>query len=105
MRLGGKMVSDKLVLTALKHVLDPEIGINIVDLGLVYEVKVDNGNVYIKMTMTTPGCPLHESISRGAEEAVRQLPGVESVTVDLVWEPAWTPDRMSEWARKQLGWK
>ena len=98
------MVSEKLILTALKHVLDPEIGINIVDLGLVYEVKVENGNVEIKMTMTTPGCPLHESISNGAEEAVRQLPGVENVKVDLVWEPAWTPDRMTDWARKQLGW-
>ncbi|HKZ71425.1 MAG TPA: iron-sulfur cluster assembly protein [Nitrospirota bacterium] len=99
------MVSEKLILTALKHVLDPEIGVNIVDLGLVYEVKVENGDVYIQMTMTTPGCPLHESISKGAEEAVRQLPGVESVKVDLVWEPAWTPERMSDWARKQLGWK
>ena len=99
------MVSEKLILTALKHVLDPEIGVNIVDLGLVYEVKVENGDVYIKMTMTTPGCPLHESISKGAEEAVRQLPGVESVQVDLVWDPAWTPERMSDWARKQLGWK
>ena len=99
------MVSEKLILTALKHVLDPEIGVNIVDLGLVYEVKVENGDVYIKMTMTTPGCPLHESISKGAEEAVRQLPGVESVKVDLVLEPAWTPERMSDWARKQLGWK
>ena len=99
------MVSEKLILTALKHVLDPEIGVNIVDLGLVYEVKVENGDVYIKMTMTTPGCPLHESISKGTEEAVRQLPGVENVKVDLVWEPAWTPERMSDWARKQLGWK
>ena len=99
------MVSEKLILTALKHVLDPEIGINIVDLGLVYEVRVENGNVYIKMTMTTAGCPLHESISNGAEEAVRQLPGVENVKVDLVWEPAWTPDRMTDWARKQLGWE
>jgi len=99
------MVSEKLILTALKHVLDPEIGVNIVDLGLVYEVKVENGDVYITMTMTTPGCPLHESISKGAEEAVRQLPGVENVKVDLVWEPAWTPERMSDWARKQLGWK
>jgi len=99
------MVSEKLILTALKHVLDPEIGVNIVDLGLVYEVKVENGDVYITMTMTTPGCPLHESISKGAEEAVRQLPGVENVKVDLVWQPAWTPERMSDWARKQLGWK
>ncbi len=99
------MVSETLILTALKHVLDPEIGVNIVDLGLVYEVKVENGDVYITMTMTTPGCPLHESISKGAEEAVRQLPGVENVKVDLVWQPAWTPERMSDWARKQLGWK
>ena len=99
------MISETLILTALKHVLDPEIGVNIVDLGLVYEVKVENGDLYIKMTMTTPGCPLHESISKGAEEAVRQLPGVENVKVDLVWEPAWTPERMSDWARKQLGWK
>lgn len=99
------MVSEQLILTALKHVLDPEIGVNIVDLGLVYEVKVENGDVHIRMTMTTPGCPLHESISKGAEEAVRQLPGVENVKVDLVWEPAWTPERMSDWARKQLGWK
>ena len=99
------MISETLILTALKHVLDPEIGVNIVDLGLVYEVKVENGDVYITMTMTTPGCPLHESISKGAEEAVRQLPGVENVKVDLVWQPAWTPERMSDWARKQLGWK
>lgn len=99
------MISEKLILTALKHVLDPEIGLNIVDLGLIYNVRVEDGNVHIKMTMTTPGCPLHESISRGAEEAVRHLPGVESVKVDLVWDPPWTPDRMSDWARKQLGWK
>ena len=99
------MVSEKLILTALKHVLDPEIGVNIVDLGLVYEVKVENGDVYIQMTMTTPGCPLHESISKGAEEAVRQFPGGARVKVDLVWERAWTPERMSDWARKQLGWK
>lgn len=99
------MISEKLILTALKHVLDPEIGLNIVDMGLVYEVKVEDGNVHIKMTMTTPGCPLHASISKGAEEAVKQLPGVESVKVDLVWEPPWTPDKMSDWARKQLGWK
>lgn len=97
------MISEKLILTALKHVLDPEIGINIVDLGLIYEVKVENGDVHIKMTMTTPGCPLHESISKGAEEAVKQLPGVDSVKVDLVWDPPWTPERLSDWAKKQLG--
>lgn len=99
------MVSEQLIRTALKHVLDPEIGINIVDLGLIYDVKVDDGNVHITMTMTTAGCPLHASISKGAEEAVKQLPGVDNVNVELVWEPAWTPDRMTDWARKELGWK
>lgn len=100
------MVSENLILTALKHVLDPELGINIVDLGLVYDVKSEeNGDVHIKMTMTTAGCPLHASISKGAEEAVKQLPGVENVSVELVWEPAWSPERLTDWARKQLGWK
>ncbi|MBI5755540.1 MAG: metal-sulfur cluster assembly factor [Nitrospirae bacterium] len=99
------ILSEQLILTALKHVIDPEIGINIVDLGLIYDVKLDAGNVYIKMTMTTPGCPLHESIAKGAEEAVRQLQGIESVKVDLVWDPPWTPDRISNWAKKQLGWR
>ncbi|MCC7202401.1 MAG: metal-sulfur cluster assembly factor [Nitrospirae bacterium] len=98
-------LTEQLILTALKHVIDPEIGINIVDLGLVYDVKLDGGDVIIKMTMTTPGCPLHESIARGAEDAARQLEGVSTVKVDLVWDPPWTPDRISDWARKQLGWK
>lgn len=97
------MISEKLVLAALKHVVDPEIGLNIVDLGLIYAVVVEDGNVYIKMTMTTRGCPLHESISRGAEEAVRHLPGVKNVKVEIVWDPPWTPERISEWGRKQLG--
>jgi len=99
------ILSEQLILTALKHVIDPEIGVNIVDLGLIYDVKLEAGNVYIKMTMTTAGCPLHESIAKGAEEAVRQLQGVESVKVDLVWDPPWTPDRISNWAKNQLGWK
>ncbi len=100
------LLTEQLILTAMKHVIDPEIGINIVDLGLVYDVKLDeNGSVIIKMTMTTAGCPLHESIARGAEDAVRQLHGVSSVRVDLVCDPPWTPDRISDWARKQLGWK
>ena len=99
------MLTEQLILTALKHVIDPELGVNIVDLGLVYDVKLDGSDVVIKMTMTTAGCPLHESISRGAEDAGRQLEGVSSAKVDLVWDPPWTPDRISDWARKQLGWK
>ena len=94
------MLTEQLIFTALKHVIDPEIGINIVDLGLVYDVKLlDGGDVSIKMTMTTAGCPLHESIARGAEDAVRQLEGVSGVKVDLVWDPPWTPDRISDWAK------
>jgi len=99
------MLTEKLVLAALKHVVDPEIGLNIVDLGLIYDVKIEDGNVHIKMTMTTQGCPLHESITRGAEEAIRQLPEVKDVTIEVVWDPPWTPDRISEWGKQKLGWK
>lgn len=99
------MVTEKLVLAALKHVVDPEIGLNVVDLGLIYDVKIEDGHVHVKMTMTTRGCPLHESITRGAEEAIRQLPGVKDVNIEVVWDPPWTPDRISEWGRQKLGWK
>lgn len=89
---------------ALRSVIDPEIGINVVDLGLVYEAESDHGHVRVAMTMTTPACPLGESLSREAETAIRQkFPGLASVTVNLVWEPAWDPSMMSAAARERLG--
>jgi len=93
------------VRTALTEVNDPEIGINIVDLGLIYGIEVINGSVFVKMTMTTRACPLHAYLSKAAEDAIRgHFPDVKAVHIELVWEPPWDPARMSELARKQLGW-
>jgi metal-sulfur cluster biosynthetic enzyme len=93
------------VRAALKEVDDPEIGINIVDLGLVYGIEVINDRVFVKMTMTTPACPLHAYLSKTAEDSIRRhFPDVNAVHIELVWEPPWEAGRMSEAARKQLGW-
>ena len=92
------------VRAALRRVIDPEIGVNVVDLGLVYEVRIEDGHVHVVMTMTTAACPLGESIAREAREAIRQnVGGVISVSVQLVWEPARQPSMMSEAARARLG--
>ncbi len=98
------MIQNSTILEALKKVIDPELGLNIVDLGLIYDVQVEGGAVEVTMTLTTPGCPLHMAIARGAETAVRNLPGVASATVHVVWDPPWTPERMSPEARAHLGW-
>lgn len=87
----------------LREVYDPELGVNIVDLGLVYEIRNDDGDVYVRMTLTTPGCPLHDTITSAVERLLREQPGVRSVKVDVVWNPPWSPDKMSEEAKRQLG--
>ncbi len=93
------------LLEALREVLDPEIGINVVDLGLVYRADVEGKTAHIAMTMTTPACPLHEYISETARVAVqRHLPQIEHVDVQIVWEPPWSPAMMSPDAKRQLGW-
>lgn len=98
------MITVDLVREKLKEVYDPELGLNIVDLGLVYDIQVsEEQDVNIEMTLTTPGCPLHGSISAGTEAAVRGIEGVGKVNVNLVWQPAWTPDKMSDEAKRQLG--
>ena len=97
------MEMDEQVIDALYDVIDPELGINIVDLGLVYGIGVnDDNNIIVTMTLTTPGCPLHESISNGVKHRVSQIEKVRDVQVDLIWEPAWNPGKMSEKARKML---
>lgn len=98
------MTADE-VREALRHVVDPEVGINVVDLGLVYEVRAEGDRVSVAMTMTTPACPLGETLTAQAEAIIRQrLPGVASVTVVLVWDPPWRPSMMSGAAKEQLGW-
>jgi FeS assembly SUF system protein len=92
------------VFEALKNVYDPEIPLNVVDLGLVYDVQIkDGGGVYIQMTLTAPGCGMGPFIGQQAEWAVQDLEGVEEVEVEMVFDPPWSPDRISEEARAQLG--
>lgn len=97
-------VTTDAVLEALRDVIDPELGVNVVDLGLVLDTSIDERHVQVVMTLTTPGCPLHGVITRDAEIRVGRVPGVRTVLVDLAWDPPWTPDRMTEEGRRQLGW-
>ncbi len=92
------------VTSALRAVLDPEVGINIVDLGLVYGIDLDGARVHVRLTMTTPTCPLGEQIADEAAGAVRDVEGVQDVTVELVWDPPWSVERMAPAAREALGW-
>ncbi|MDK2870137.1 MAG: hypothetical protein PWP39_1372 [Pyrococcus sp.] len=97
-------VTEEMILEKLKEVIDPEIGMDAVNLGLIYELRVNpDKTVYIKMTMTTPGCPLTLWLLRAVEEKVLEIPGVKDVEVELTFDPPWTPDRMSEEAKKRLG--
>ena len=96
--------SDPRVLDALRQVVDPELGINIVDLGLVYGSEVRDDQVQVSMTMTTPACPMEELLMEMVHAAIlREMPEARSVEVDLVWDPAWKPEMMSPAAKAQLG--
>jgi metal-sulfur cluster biosynthetic enzyme len=98
------MIDQDALLEALKNVYDPELGVNVVDLGLIYDIEQNDGNIKVDMTVTTPGCPLHESMLQGVGDALSIFPGVKRVEVRLVWEPLWTPDRISAEGRQALGW-
>ncbi|WP_066313023.1 metal-sulfur cluster assembly factor [Bacillus sp. FJAT-29814] len=92
------------IIEALKSVYDPELSINVVDLGLIYNVEISEGNdVTVTMTLTTPGCPLHNSITSGVRYCVEGIEEVRNVEVNLVWEPAWSPDKMTADGRRALG--
>jgi len=98
------MVTKKKVLEELKKVIDPELHINIVDLGLVYDVEIDSEDkVIITMTLTTPGCPLSMVFEEWVPTAVKSVEGVKDVKVNLVWEPPWDPDKMTDDAKEQMG--
>ena len=88
---------------ALKTVIDPEIHINVVDLGLIYNVVETDGAIAIDMTLTTPGCPLANELTQQAQKAVEAVEGVESAKVSLVWDPRWSPIMMAPDARKKMG--
>jgi len=97
--------ADDDVWDALRTVNDPEVGMNVVDLGLVYRVEIDGADVRVQLTMTSPACPLGDVIVDNAQAAIRAAaPGAGKVDIELVWDPPWTPDRMSDAARAKFGW-
>ena len=99
----GKPEIAEEVPTALRTVTDPELGINIVDLGLVYDVEVDEGEAKVTMTLTSPGCPAGGQILGGAKDAAETVDGVEEAVVSLVWKPFWTPERIDPAVRAMMG--
>ncbi len=91
------------VLEALRQVVDPELNCNLVDLGLVYSTDFRDGHVHVVMTLTTAGCPMHESLVEGVRTALLALEGVRDVTVQVVWDPPWSPAMMTPEGRARLG--
>ena len=98
-----KTISEAAILETLRTVNDPELGCNIVDLGLIYSVTITEAKIAVVMTLTTPGCPMHESIRWGAQNALLNLPGVEAAEVEVVWDPPWHPSMMTEFGRTATG--
>ena len=98
-------VTSQQILDSLKQCMDPEIPINVVDMGLIYGVDVSADNkIDIKMTMTTRGCPLHDTLVSDVKRYVNKVPGVNGVNVEIVWEPVWTPEKMSEAGKKLINY-
>ena len=98
------MVEHDDVLEALSNVIDPELGLDFVELGLIYGVDIDGGTVSVTFTLTTPACPIGPQVSEQIEEFVGELPGVENVTSTMVFTPPWSPEKMSEDAKFALGY-
>jgi metal-sulfur cluster biosynthetic enzyme len=96
-------VTNEDVLEVLKNVYDPEIPINIVDLGLIYDVQIAEGDIFVQMTLTAPGCGMGPFIAQQAEWAISELDGVEDVQVEMTFDPPWSPDLISEDGKKLLG--
>lgn len=93
-----------LIYEALHNVYDPELGVNVIDLGLIYRIDVnEDGHATITMTFTVPGCPMHESIGEGVGAILQAIPGVTNCEIHLVWDPPWEPSRMTEEGRRMLG--
>ena len=97
-------VTEDSVNEALEEVIDPELGLDFVSLGLVYDIEIEGGEVYITFTLTTPACPIGPQVTEQIQEFVGELPGVETVNASMVFTPPWTPDKMSEDAKFALGY-
>ena len=90
------------VIEEIKKIYDPEIPVNIYELGLIYDIAVDKKNISVKMTLTTPNCPVAESLPKEVKDSIMQVEGIEKVDLDLVWDPPWNKDMMSEAAKLEL---
>ncbi len=97
------MITKELVMQKLSEVVDPEIGLNIVEMGLIYSVEINGESVDVKMTLTAPGCPLQNTLVSIAKDAIQQIQGIKNVNIQIVWDPPWHPSMMSEEAKKKLG--
>lgn len=97
-------LSEDQILESLRECYDPEIPVNIVDLGLIYGITIVDDWVGVKMTLTSPGCPASSMISQQVKDRVQKIPGVREADVRIVWQPEWTPARMTDEARNKLGW-
>lgn len=97
------MISQDQIIEKLKECLDPELGVNIVDLGLIYGVNIDGSRINVVMTMTTPGCPLDSYFTQDITKRLKTIKGISDVSVEMTFEPPWTPSNMSEETRDLLG--
>jgi FeS assembly SUF system protein len=100
---GIKELTEGDVIEALRDVYDPEIPVNVYDLGLIYEIKIGEGNVYVQMTLTAPGCGMGPYIAQQAEWRIADVDGVKDVEVEMVFDPPWTPERITDDGKKLLG--
>ena len=101
--MPSKPLTEEFVLDTLRQVIDPEIGCNIVDLGLIYGVTIEGDKVTLQMTLTTPGCPMQESIAWGVKMALLNYDAVQDVDVQIVWDPPWNASMMSDLGRAHVG--
>lgn len=101
---GPNAEREKAIIEGLKKIYDPEIPMNIVDLGLIYGFDWKGDDVILHMTLTAPGCPVAGILAEEIKGAIEKVPNIHSATVDMVWEPPWTPERMSEFAKRQFGY-
>ncbi len=101
---GPNAERERLITLNLKQIYDPEIPMNIVDLGLIYGFEWKGDDVTLKMTLTAPGCPVAGILAEEVKAAIEKVPNIHSATVDMVWEPPWTPDKMSDFAKHQFGY-
>jgi metal-sulfur cluster biosynthetic enzyme len=95
--------NEAVLLEALRQIIDPELGCNVVDLGLIYDVRREGTVAHVKMTLTSAGCPMSASLASGVETALLSVPGIEEARVEVVFDPPWSPSMMSEYGKTFLG--